>query len=125
MAIDIQVDRSKELTTFTGTGELNVDEITKSISSFYDMNPTLNALFDLNNASVDTISSSHVKKIAELVQKQRKIREGGRTAIVASKDVNFGLARMFGALATSANNLAVETRVFRDIKEASSWLTES
>ena len=123
MAIDINVDRSKQLTIFTGIGELTFDEITESITSFYDSNPTLNALFDLNNASANALSANQIRQIVELIQKLRVVREGGQTAIVATTDINYGLARMFEAMAANpSQNPFVETKVFRDIKAAFAWL---
>jgi hypothetical protein len=125
MAIDIKVDRSKQLTIFTGTGELSFDEITKNIASFYDSSPTLNALLDVNHASMNTISLSQIEQIAELLQRLRIARKGGRTAIVAATDLNFGLARMLEAMASGPDqNPFDETRVFRNIKDASSWLAK-
>lgn len=125
MSITKQIEQSKELTIFTGNGELSFDEVLKTIRSFYATNPTLNVLCDLRQASAEQISSSQVNQIAELIQKLKRIRKGGRTAIVSTRDVTFGVARMLEALIYIPNDdFSYELKVFRDIKDAVRWLAK-
>ena len=126
MPITKQVEQSQQLTIFTGTGELSFDEVLNNIRLFYAASPTLNVLFDLRQASAERISSSQVNQIAELVQKLKRVRKGGRTAIVSARDVTYGVARMLEALINIPNDdCAYELRVFRDIKDATRWLTKA
>lgn len=126
MTININVDPSNNLTIFTGTGAISFDEAIKCIRSFYDSNPTSNVLFDLRKASAEQISSSQIKQIAEFLQELRRVRKGGRTAIVSATDVDFGLARMLQIFTSmSDSDASFEMKVFRDIKAASLWVTGS
>ena len=50
------------------------------------------------------------------------MRKGGKSAFVFSKDVEFGLGRMFEALSEGKEGMPVEYRSFRDINEAREWL---
>ena len=123
MSITEQGEPSKQLTIFTGTGELSFDEVLKTIRSFYGANPTLNVLCDLRQASAERISAAQVNQIAELIHKSKQIRKGGRTAIVSTRDVTYGVARMLEALINIPNDdSSYELRVFRDIKDAVRWL---
>ena len=123
MPIIKQVEQSQQLTIFTGTGELSFEEVRNTIRSFYASKPTLNVLCDLRQASAERISSSQVNQIAELVQKLKRVRQEGRTAIVSTRDVTFGVARMLEALINIPNDdCSYELRVFRDIKVAARWL---
>ena len=64
--------------------------------------------------------------IAELIQTLNGIRKGGRTAIVSTIDVTFGVARMLEALTNTPNDdLAYELKVFRKIKAAVRWLDKT
>jgi len=121
-----QIEQPQQLTIITGTGELSYDEVLNTIRSFYAESPTLNVLCDLRQASAERISSSQVNQIAELIQKLKRVRKGGRTAIVSSRDVTFGVARMLEALINIPNDdFAYELRVFRKIKDANRWLSKN
>jgi len=120
-----QIEQPQQLTIITGTGELSYDEVLNTIRSFYAESPTLNVLCDLRQASAERISSSQVNQIAELIQKLKRVRKGGRTAIVSSRDVTFGVARMLEALINIPNDdFAYELRVFRKINDANRWLSK-
>lgn len=126
MAIKMYVDPSRQLTIFTGIGEITFDDIARSINTFYAESPTLNVLFDISRASVKTISANQIAQIAERLPKLRMARKRGRTAIVAATDLSYGLARMFETMtAVSFKFHLVETRVFRDIKVAMDWLSRN
>jgi len=45
----------------------------------------------------------------------------GKSALVLPADVDFGLGRMYEA---QAQDLSIETRAFRTMKEAHHWLSE-
>jgi len=121
-----QIEQPQQLTIITGAGELSYDEVLNTIRSFYAESPTLNVLCDLRQASAGRISSSQVNQIAELIQKLKRVRKGGRTAIVSSRDVTFGVARMLEALINIPNDdFAYELRVFRKIKDANRWLSKN
>ena len=126
MPLTKQIEQPQQLTIITGTGELSYDEVLNTIRSFYAESPTLNVLCDLRQASAERISSSQVNQIAELIQKLKRVRKGGRTAIVSSRDVTFGVARMLEALINIPNDdFAYELRVFRKIKDANRWLSKN
>ncbi len=126
MSITKQIKPSEELTVFTGTGKLSFDEVLATIRAFYAANPTLNVLCDLRQASAEEISSSQVNQIAELILQLKRVRKGGRTAIVSTKDVTFGVARMLEALTNIQNDdNSYELRVFREIKDAARWLDKN
>ncbi len=46
MPITSQTDESKQLTVFTGTGEISFEEVRDAIESFYAGSYTLNVLWD-------------------------------------------------------------------------------
>jgi len=58
-----------------------------------------------------------------MVQKLGFSRQGGKTAVVAPKDLVYGLARMFQIM-SDTDDFPFETRVFRSYEEAEQWLLE-
>ena len=87
--------------------------------------PTLNVLWDLSSANTDALSSEQVKQIATLLQKLRREREGGKTALVSPGNSTFGLAIMLVMLLdVIEETYPVKMKVFREIEKAIQWLSE-
>ena len=82
---------------------------------------TRNILWDLRNANVAALTASQVTDLADLSVSYSELREGGKTAIVVSDDLNFGVAREFEGQSMS---LSREFVVFRDIDKAYKWIEE-
>jgi hypothetical protein len=84
-----------------------------------DFRPEFNQLIDFREASGTTLSSDDVRTLA-----QRQIfSNGSRRAFVAPEDLEFGLSRVFGTYREFQGEPGI--RVFRDMKEALSWLSLS
>ena len=124
MTIETLIDQSKDLTIATGTGELSFHDISHAIQSFYEGTPTSNVLWDLREAMVSDISTEHISQIANNLRSFREKGREGKTAIVSSMDVTFGMARMFQLLTESLGESRIEMRVFRDLDEALQWLEQ-
>ncbi len=68
--------------------------------------------------SLGTREPQEIRQVAEYLGPYAK-RIGGRCAIVASRDLHFGLSRMGSAY---TEGVGVETAVFRDASSALEWL---
>jgi hypothetical protein len=77
-------------------------------------------LIDARFATTD-ITPNQVRQIVRRVHDLVRQQPFGPTAIVATDDVAFGMARMFSILAEGDG---VAVGVFRDIQSASSWLKD-
>lgn len=76
-------------------------------------------LIDSRDAEHD-LSPSDIRRLVELVgHLQAAHGLSHRTALVVSTPMNFGMARMYGAL---AHNVDPDFSVFRDLGEAEAWL---
>jgi hypothetical protein len=125
MPIEIRSDESKKLTIFTASGELTYGDVSDAIESFYENRPTLNVLWDLSSAITTNITTEQVHQVSEMLERLRKRREGGKTALVSPADAAYGLARMLQTLLELAGDpLPIELSVFRDRKAAMQWLCE-
>jgi hypothetical protein len=123
MPITSRVDEEKQLTIFTGTGELSFDEVRDAITSFYEGGHSLKVLWDLRAAMAREISSGQVEQIARLLDEHRGRSKGVKTAIVTPTDLNFGLSRMLiSFMEIREERYPAFMKVFRNMDEAVSWL---
>ena len=116
-----KLDSDNDLTVFTVIGKVTADEIAGAVRDFYESNVTSNVLWDLIQSDLSEFSSSDVESIVGLSFKYAEQRCTGKTAIVGSDDLTFGLSRMY-EIDKEYYDLPFETQTFRDIDEAYKWL---
>ena len=109
------------MTVFTVIGKVTANELVAAISDFYENYVTSNILWDLTKGDLSEIRSSDVELIANLSVKYAEKRSSGKTAIVGSDDLAFGLSRMY-EITKELVKLPFETQAFRDIDKAFKWL---
>lgn len=128
MSITSQVDKTRDLTSYTLTGNLTIDEIHNAIKSFWEAHElTLNGLWDARQAELTNLKSSDVEGITALIGEYAHRfdeRKTGKTAIVASSDLQFGLSRIFGTF-YEIENFPIQLKIFRDMNEALEWLDQN
>ena len=123
MPISSEIDLDKDIKIFTASGKLTFDEAMLEIKKFYDQ-PTKNVMWDLRNVSDVKLSTEEVIEMAGLDQRtESSSRIDGKTAIVASQDLIFGLGRMFQSL-SEFNAVPFDVMIFRSINEAQDWLDD-
>ncbi len=122
--IIIKTEPENDLTIFTVIGKVGKNDIKDAICDFYESSVTANVLWDLSKSDLSEIKSSDVKRIADLSVVYADKRPFGKTAIVSSGDLIFGLSRMY-ELNKNEDNLPFKTRTFRDIDKAYKWLFSS
>ena len=110
-----------DLRVHTIRGELVLEELLETLRSLYEspeFRPEQNSLWDVREARLEGLSSDQVKQIGDLVSEHWGKQAAPKSALVASKDLAFGLARMYEARLESRG----QVRVFREMEEALSWL---
>lgn len=121
--IHSEVDKKLDLTINNCVDEISLKDIEDKIDQFYNGEPTLHVLWDFTQAILPSMSTEQVEILSYQVTEKGHSRDGGKTAIVASQDLVFGLGRMFGSLSSSKNHIA-EVRVFRSSEEAIAWIKD-
>lgn len=121
--IQKQVDSQKDLTVYTVLGKISAGQVRRVILKFYEDDVTMKVLWDLSKSDVSSITASEIQGVAFTSRKFASKRKGGKTAIVASENLTFGLTRMYELL-TNAQDLPFETQAFRTTEEAYHWLLE-
>jgi len=127
MPITSQVDPIKNLTIYTLNGDLALDEILNAIQSFWEAHElTLNVLWDARRAKLTRLKSSDIERIAELIGRYThrfEERRGGKTAVVASSDLQYGLSRILGTF-YEIKDFPTQFQTFRQMDEAIQWLEQ-
>ena len=119
--IETIVDSQNDLSVFTVNGELIADEIIERVEEFYTRHPTKLVLWIMDDVDLSAITSESIERIIQTAKKHSGKRQEGKTAIVGSRDIDYGLARMYQAY-TGFENLPYEYKIFKDVDDAKEWL---
>jgi hypothetical protein len=114
-------DAEKDLTTIAVKGRIQTNEFIQALENFYQGEYTLNLLWDLTAADISEMEKHQMEEIISTAKKYAHLRPGGKTAIVTTRAVDYGISRMFEILAEIKNH-PIRHHVFYDIKEAKNWL---
>ena len=119
MAVTFDFESVEEVAIGLAHGPLTFDEIKESAATMWRLveGPQIRILWDLRDARFD-LGPAEVRGLAEFV-KRLAPPTAFRSAFVASRDLEFGLLRMFATLRETKGAL---TSVFRDKQKAVEWL---
>lgn len=127
MPITSQVDKTKNLVIYTLTGELTLDDIQSTLKAFWEAHElTLNTLWDARSAKLTNLESSDMGRITALIGQYThrfEERKGGKSAVVASSDLQYGLSRILGTL-YEVEDFPTQLKIFRIKDEAVEWLDQ-
>ena len=123
MDVITQVDDKNQLTIITVTGMPSFEESMEAFRQLYQGKVTQKMLWDFRQANLSGISSNHIESLLDYIGQHAQKRTNGKTAIVVSKDLEYGMSRMIMAL-TEDKAIPVEIDVFRSIEVALQWLAK-
>lgn len=126
--ITSQIDQSKGLTVITCSGKVRFHEFMAALKDLWSGEITKNLLFDLTEGETDEFDETDILRIVEFVRslpdQQRKMRAGGKTAIVGIKVHVWGRLRQYKAWSETIDT-SWQVQVFNDVKKALDWLEAS
>jgi len=108
-----------DITIGTGEGHLGLEEAKAGARAVWD-DPNWQSqpvVWDFRAAKL-TLSTTEVRVFAEFILEGQPTAGPPRVAIVTGTDVDFGMARMFGAY---REHPSTQVRVFRDYDDAVTW----
>ena len=123
MSITTSVDNDKQLTTHTVIGEVSFEEGMTTLKQFWEGQATRNVLWDFRKASLTCVSVRETEAIMDYIKHHSEKYSGGKTALVASGDLEYGILRMAQTLA-EIKGFSLQMEIFRSFKEAIQWLGE-
>jgi hypothetical protein len=121
MPITYDIDRSRDLTIFTLSGEVGYQEFISALTDYGREGTTLFELYDLRSISGKRLTTGEINSLADFLSRHPDLRPpGNKTAVVVSEDVDYGFSRMISILTEDSTVYDIE--VFRDEDEAWRWL---
>ncbi len=126
MPIVTSIDGATGFRTHVVTGTVLMVEVRDEMSRTYgraDYRSEADTLWDLRKADLGKLSRSDVKGLVDYVLKHRGAPPGARTVFVVSRDLDFGIARMYEQRLEAAS--PSDVLVTRDMDEALAWLAEA
>jgi hypothetical protein len=127
MPIERQVDEAARITRLIVVGEVNAEEMRQAIEQFWEApRLTQDVLWDYRQADMNKLRRNELEELVRvgLRYRHRHVeRTGGKTAIVASSDLEYGMMRASATL-TKMESYPFEVRTFRTVEEAEAWLAE-
>ena len=118
MSVSYRIDKSLRLVLTTAQGVLTGQDIRthrQSLRGDQNFDPSYNQIIDLRDVVEFAVAATEMPGIAA----GSIFNEKSRRAIVAEKDVNFGMARMYEKYGEADPS---QVMVFRDMAEARRWL---
>lgn len=120
---NILIDSARDLTRIEFSGNVTDATISQATKSFYETEITTNVLWDFSNCDVSDLSSNDFTRLIEFAKSYARQRINGKSALVGSDDLAFGLGRMILTMA-AFHDYPVESQVFRTVAEALDWLDD-
>lgn len=121
MPAKVSLDFETGIWTIELTGALDAKEVAEAVGSMVrspDYQRSAPRLYDVREVE-DSIETPDLRSLAHRPEFIDNV-ENARSAIVATRDLTFGIARMYQ---TWMDDQPVRVRVFRDVDEARAWLT--
>ena len=104
------------------TGELTFDDFVRSFQEIVthpEFRPGMDVLWDFHGASMARMDQAMLRRIASHLREREHLRRGARVAVVVTGDADYGIIRMYEAIADTP---AETFRIFRTLAEAERWL---
>ena len=120
-SISATYDLEKDLTIVTASGTITADVLRDWAVNYYKGQITSLILWDVTKADLSDIQGDQLMKIAEAIRPISEVRQGGKTAFVYDKPLEYGIGRMFQAY-MEMENMPFEAQTFKSFDEAKQWL---
>jgi hypothetical protein len=119
--IDITVHPKWDLTEKIVTGDLTIVEVTAELARFYAGPITKHVLWDFSRATFASIGAADVADFSTTAVSLLRSRWGGKSAIVSTSGLGFGMSRMYEAY-RETNQDELPYMTFSTRQEAIDWL---
>ncbi len=126
MPIETLINKETRLIIRKITEEFNFEDIKSSFEASIrnpDFHKNMPVIWDLRNADASKLSEQNLQQIIDYIEKSTESRGAGyKVALVASRDLEYGVSRMYEAM---GYDLPRKIQVFREFDKAERWVIES
>ena len=119
--VDIKIEGSLLIAAVVGS--LTRHDVISVIKEYYPNGIVKDVIWDLTNGSMQSLRQHDLHEIAIAAKATSGTRQGCKTAYVGLAAVEFGLQRMYTAIAEIAG-VPVKYHVFKTIEEARNWIAQ-
>jgi len=122
MSAKYDIDHSKDLATFTLTGELSFEEAMEALDAYLKAGLARFEIVDVSSATARKFTFTQLDKIIEWLGKNTVVRPAeSKTAFVVPKGTDFETSGLFQVL-TQFNRANWSAKVVHSALEAYEWL---
>jgi len=125
MKVNTFVDKKNSVIIHTVTGEITFAQIKSSyeaVLSHPDLQDDMCVIWDIRDADASKFDSQDVIRLARYFETQLKYRSKFKVAVIVSRDLEYGLSRMYQV---AAADLPAKIGIFINIEDAKKWVTGS
>jgi len=126
MKIKTEINQKKNVRVHIVSGQFDVEVLFESLTEMYSSLPLhadMNVLWDLRaTEGIGSLATGQLDKIISLVGNKWGAGGKNKAALVVSRQVDFGLARLYEQ--ELENQTPGRIRVFKDIKKAVRWIDQ-
>ncbi|MCH9651215.1 MAG: hypothetical protein K0U98_23525 [Deltaproteobacteria bacterium] len=125
MPIETTIDSVRGIVVQRVQGELDSNDVIEAQKRLYldpDHDPALPVLWDTREGSASSMPFGEMENLVDRSEKLWENMGQGRTAILVASEADFGMGRMYQAL---ADQMPRRLAVFYDYEEAIAWLSEA
>ena len=123
MPVSMETRTELDLTIFTVSGMITVDEQKQKLKAFYEGSPTRNVIWDFSLMEEVSASAEDLRDIILYAKQFAGKRPGGRTALIVNTKLKYGLARMASSFA-EIEEIPWTIMAFEQPDEALSWIAQ-
>ena len=122
MPVSHQLFDKKDLIVYTFTGKVDFIELLYEMQFFYKEGLFESVIINLSEADIKGISTEEIKQLADYPERTHRNGDKNKTAVIATDDLSYGLARMFEMFGGLQHRHSFEVMVFRTLHDAEQWI---
>lgn len=122
MPIHVEVDKRNHVRLITLLGVIDDAELLQFFSNYWKSSTydsSLDELYDMTGLEVSQITSPGLRELANANLELNRHAPGVKSAVVAPRDLVYGLNRMYQVFVEDS---PTSLQVFRDLPKARQWL---
>lgn len=123
MEISTEINKKKNIRVHTVRGIIDINDLAGQLKEIYSsscFDPDMNVFWDLQKADFSNVSSEDTMSFMEFVSKHWGTGGKSKAALVVSRDLEFGMSRMYQIMMEGATSSKIA--VFRDTDKAKEWI---
>ena len=127
MDVITEIDYQNKIRKYRVIGSVTYEGLKSYLLEMYDapdFDNSLYSLWDLSHAEgIDNLTTEEIRVLVLLVGSKWNTSSRVKSALVVSRELEYGLARMYEIQLSAASDN--EIRVFKDLEEATRWIVGS